>query len=305
MEHSNPESSPQPLKFNQDIEQIRAHSITERLARFSDHDIVPVPRGVQEPLPGMPEGRGSNMSARIAFGSIPNLMGRHVRTDVTLTKAERKLVEPDFLTRTTVGNNGKNSIDGLLLNAAEYGVILRYGRAFKNSVTAKTEASNAAHSGNVIVEERTIKSALYAFAGKLPLHEQALVGLNEEVARLDQIIGYQRTPGFQRGAQQSMLMLASAVRTFSFDNLIAAVVDNQEWSIDQRSGAARALDQNLFTGPQNDKIYNWRELSKACRAYAGRRGTLFTLRRNVIETNIRLGEKDLATYRAKFGIDPS
>lgn len=244
-----------------------------------------------------------NPAQRRAFGSVPGLLGRGMdippfeRLDATALDR----VSPEGLRQGLLGPEGRNAVDGIVLNAEEYTAIVRSPRSFQSSVQAKTVAANR-EVNPVRGEEKELKSGVESFRNKWRRQNAVLKGLHQEREAVDILLEWQKVPGYSRTSQIDIVSLASQAYHGTIANMLRAYKDQHQLNPKEYADMQQALAYRLFKGPQTDKIANWGGVLQVAHSYTNAKISLFqTRQRRVERTGTRLAQ-DLKKFYTDNGI---
>lgn len=269
-------------------------------------------KGSPEPMPGSVPFEGMenlapirfNVDQRRAFGSVPRLLGVHLELPLQLTAADREHAQAEYLKISLYSDHGQ-AVNGLALNPEEFTTILINAETFEKRLGARAERAHR-YSNPVRRQEAKINSPLHAYADEKGLrdkHEAAINGLQQEVASLAELRKYVRAPGFAMTTEGRIRELATIAWEGSFKNLLRVAGNQRAWTERDRFGAAQAVAESLFTGPQRSRVGYWQEMTELAGRYASQRRVLFTQRLSVINTRINLLNKQKESLYAEHGFD--
>lgn len=237
-----------------------------------------------EGMPSAPDNSARfDPSQRRAFGSVPGLIGKNM--DIPpferLNGEALRRVEPDTIEIGLLGREGGYAVDGIVLNAEEYTTIVRSPRGFQRAIQAKTVAANR-HANETRATEKAIKSPLHAFDGKSPQHVTYIESLVEERAMLEELLEWQRTPGFARTSQIDIVALAGRAWNLTFRGMLDTLKDQYDLTNEQHIDMTNAMAYRLFKGPQRERIGYWGDMLRVAHHYNRAKTILFTNRQHKI-----------------------
>lgn len=252
-------------------------------ANSGEHDPFQLPLEAE----GMPESPHDEArfdpAQRRAFGSVPGLLGR----ELTIPPFERlnavalRRVEPDAIKSGLLGREGGYAVDTVVLNPEEYTTVVRSPRSFQRSVQAKTVAANRS-ANEIRAKEKEIRSGHHAFENKADRHVTYIESLVEERAMLEELLEWQRTPGFARTSQIDIVALANRAWNLTFRGMLDALKNHYDLTVEEHSNMTNAMAHKLFRGPQRDRIAYWGEMLAVARDYNRAKTILFTNRQHKI-----------------------
>ncbi len=256
------------------------------------------------PLEGLEVPRAAlEPERRRAFGSVPRLLGVNLELTLQLTAADKAHATAENLQSALYGAEGQ-SVNGLVLNPAEYSAILIHATSFEERLGARAERAHA-HSNPIRRAEAKIDAPLHAYrdrGGLLDKHIGVVAGLSTEVAKLAELAKYIRVPGYALTTEAKMRLLTTYAWEHSFDNLLRVAANQQHWTLRERHGATEAMAARLFSGPQTERVGYWGEITGLARTYASQKRALFTQRQHQVETRIMLLNQQRDAFDATHGI---
>lgn len=250
-----------------------------------------VPRPVFEP------------ERRRAFGSVPRLLGVNLELRLQITAADKAHATVENLQSTLYARDGQ-SVEGLVLNPAEYAAILIHAATFEARLGARAETHHA-DSNPIRRAEAKIDAPLHAYrdrGGLLDKHIGLVATLAAETEKLAELAQYIRLPGYAQTTEAKLRLLATYAWEHSFDNLLRVAANQQDWTLRERHGATEAMAARLVSGPQTERVGYWGEVTGLARTYASQKRVLFTQRQHQVETRIKLLSQQRDAFDATHGI---
>jgi hypothetical protein len=242
-------------------------------------------------------------SQRRAFGSVPGLLGRQL--DIPpferLDGTSLELVEPESLRANLFGQQGRNAVDGIVLNAEQYTAIVRSPESFQSSIQAKTVAADRSVNP-VRAVEKELKSGRDAFRQKWYKQRDVINGLEHEREVLHTLREWQKVPGFARTAEIDIVALANEALHGTINNMLQAYKDQHQQTPKEHHDMVNALYYRLFRGPQNDRIAYWGKTLEVADNYTTAVLFLFKGRQNKVNRFGTRLSQDLDDFYAKHGI---
>ncbi len=240
---------------------------------------------------------------RRAFGSVPGLIGRNM----TILPFERlngealQRVDPGAIESGLLGREGGYAVDGVVLNAEEYTTVVRNPRSFQSAVQARTVAVNRG-ANEIRAEEKALKSPQHAFEGKAPKHAAYIESLVEERAMLEELLEWQRTPGYARTTEIDIVSLANQAWNLTFRGMLSTLKDQYGLTNEQHIDMTNAMAYKLFAGPQNDRMAYWGGMLRVAQHYNRVKTILFVNRQHKIARHSGELAVQLGDLYAKHGI---
>ena len=266
-----------------------------------------------EPFPGaLPfagisvERPAFNPNKRRAFGSVPRLLWEHVHLELQLTPEDRHHASPEYLSASLNAASGRG-FNGLAFNAAEYSVILLNPESLEEKVSSSALKGHS-YSNRLRRQEVAIHAPIHMYTDRNGLqdkHLQIIESLTKERNILDELGTYIRALGRARTTEARIREVTTFAWQTSFANIITIADYQNGWTERQHQGASEALASNLFTGPQNDRMTHWRDMTDLARTYSNRKRILFTQREHVIASRVKILKAKEADLYAKNGITPA
>lgn len=255
-----------------------------------------------EGMPELPE-RRFDPAQRRAFGSVPGLLGREldIPSFEQLDGLALERVSPRGLRRGLLGAEGRNAVDGVVLNAEEYTAIVRNVDSFQAAIQARTASASRANNP-VRATEKVLLSGRESFEQKQHRQNAVLTGLRQEQATIDTLLEWQRVPGFSRTSQIDIVSLASQAYNGTFANMLRACKDQYELSPKEYADMQHALAYRLFRGPQNDRVANWGQVLEVAHSYTNAKASLFRTRQQKVQRASKRLVTDLENFYERHGI---
>ncbi|MEO8104964.1 MAG: hypothetical protein ABI602_01370 [Candidatus Saccharibacteria bacterium] len=263
-----------------------------------------------EPYPGAQPFEGLEVpravfapERRRAFGSVPRLLGVNLELSLQVNRADKAHATTENLQSALYGRVDQ-AVNGLVLNPAEYSVILINASSFEDRLGARAEAAHA-HSNPIRRAEAKIDAPLHAYrdpGGLLAKHIGQVASLTAETDKLAELAAYIHVPGYAQTTESNLRLLATYAWEHSFDNLLRVAANRQDWTLRERHGAAESMAARLASGPQTQRVGYWGELTGLALNYANRKRALFTQRQHLIETRIKLISQQRDVFDSTHGI---
>lgn len=262
---------------------------------------------IQDALPGMPEGSQQRFDPdqRRAFGSVMGLLGENLDIPEFERLDSRAVlrVEPTVLRQGLYGQEGINTVNGLVLSAEEYTAIIRNGASFQRAIHAKTTSANRL-TASVRADEKLLRSQKGAMDSKLSRHNLILGGLAGERVTLSKLSDWQKKPGYSRAKEIDMRTMASSAWNGSFSHVLDVLRDKHGLSDKEHADMRDAMSYKLFRGGQRDRVGYWGEMLDVALEYNKRREILFGLSATrIIRESGRIAV-ELREYYDKHGLPP-
>lgn len=265
----------------------------------------PFAGAVPLPLDGVVPRASFEPERRRAFGSVPRLLGVNLELNLELTASDRQHAAGGYLRDSLFSSQGQQ-VNGLALNPAEYATVLINAPTFEERIGARAERAHK-YSNPIRREEAKLNAPWHAYQdhnGLLEKHQAVVTGLAGEVSALEELMRYIRARGYALTNEGRIRQLATYAWQHSFDNILEVASNQRGWTRREHHGAVEAVATNLVTGPQNQRIGYWGGITGLAHEYAKKKRALFTQRQHVVESRIKVIEKQRDIFYADHGIQP-
>ncbi len=259
---------------------------------------------------GMPEPSHErfNPDQRRAFGSVPTLLGAKLEiprferlSGTALERISAESLHVGLFGADNHGVAGRNAVDGLVLNTAEYTVIVRNPESFQSAIQAKTLAARKA-SNDVRLQEKELKSGYESFRQKWDRQNKVLKGFHRERQTVATLLEWQAVPGYSRTSEIDIVGLANEALNGTIHNMLKTCKDQYQLSPEDHVEMVNALSYRLFRGPQKERVANWGSTLRVAQNYTDAKINLFQNRQNrVVEFGSRL-RSDLDNFYQKHDL---
>lgn len=242
-------------------------------------------------------------SQRRAFGSVPGLLGKNMDIPAfeRLNGEAVARVEPEVMLSGLLGREGGYAVDSVVLNAEEYTTVVRNPDSFRSAIQGRTVAANRS-TGTLLAQEREIKSGKHAFESKADKHATYIDSLVGERAVLEELLEWQRVPGFSRTSQVDIVALAGRAWNITFRGMLDTLKDQYDLTPEQHIDLTNAMAYKLMRGPQRERIGYWGDMLQAALRYNRAKTILFTNRQHRIARQTGELAVQLSDLYEKHGI---
>ena len=226
------------------------------------------------------------MNRRRAFGSVPGLIGKELDIPEAdkIPELAKQNVQPQVIRAGLLGPQGRHSVNGIVLNPAEYQLVVRSPKSFLNSVQATTLKANQNIPNDVRLQEKELKSGKLALEAKAASHEVYLTTLAQEKDILSELLKWQRTPGFAHSTQIDIVSYANQAWNLTFRGMLQTLKHQHHLTAAEHIDMTNAMAHRLFRGPQRQRMEYWGGMLEVALEYTRAKNSLFTHRLHKVAT---------------------
>lgn len=222
-------------------------------------NVIPIGEAPQRP----------DYNSRNAFGRAVSTAywGIDERTFADIIPGTEELVETSELQKGLFAREGLTVVNGVALNPQEYEAIVRHPGAFAKAVINKALRANTNEPDLDTRKAKAERAAMHALEGKQPTLQDMRVGLINEEVILRRLSAEARSPGYAHMSEKQMRQLLGYVWVYTFGNMLYVNSLNKDWDSAKLESANLALMQRLLTGPQRQRVGNWRQMLELASKY--------------------------------------